>query len=182
MSNKNIIIIVIVVVLIGGFIVFKNRESEKESKKSEEEKAEKIGGDCGVSDIYLSDFGTFDELDFENDKAMVCMGKSITKNCTNAETLVKADDFDLTYKVLGTNMSNCKVRFEYDSPDDEEFFNVECPISGLVSSPYFQFKENIYTYPGTYANEFLVTVMDILDIYDDPQAAEDIGCTLEGGD
>jgi len=180
----SIVVAVLVLGVVAGIIIWKVVQEEEPKRKSrnKEEEEKTVDGyrDCGVSDIFLTgDFSSPLDIDFEKDDAMVCIGKNIKNNCKDSTALVKADDFDMTYKVSGTSKSDCKIRLEvYDEGD---IIYVECPLSGIISLPnissyYKAFEDKLSGGPGDYAGCLVMMTIDVADT-DWDIGEEIVGCS-----
>lgn len=175
----SIVVGVLILGTIAGIIIWKVVQDEPERRSRDREKMVDGYRDCGVSDIFLTtNYSDMLTTDFEKDDVMVCMGKNIKNNCKDSTSVVKTDDFDMTFKASGTN-SDCKIRIEiYDEGD---LGYVECPLSGLIllpsiSSYYKEFEDKLSQGPGDYATMLLVMIFDVAD--EDWDIGEEIlGCT-----
>lgn len=172
---------VLILGTIAGIIIWIVMRDEPERRSRD--RGEMVDGyrDCGVSDIFLtSNYGNLSSLDFEEDDVFVCMGRNIENNCKDSTSVVKTDDFDMTYKVSETSEYDCKVRLEvYD--EEEELGYVECPLSGLIllpdiSSYYKVFENKLSEGPGSYAGCLLMMIFDVAD-KDWDIGEEILGCT-----
>jgi len=153
-------------------------EEEDEKDKKEDEKNNLVGHvDCGTSEIFLIQFNELEDVNFESDSALVCMGKNMRNNCKESEAIVKIDDGDLIYKISGSSVSSCNARIEvYDRLEERNLF-VECPISELISISRSEVPDPetwISGPPGAYAA--LVLIMTNY-VGDDPSWSSSIGCT-----
>lgn len=189
-----IISIVIAVLVFGatvGIIVWKitgredisdNKEKSQPGQEQEKEKESFVGYvDCGTSRSFLDESSSFDEVNFELDSAMVCMGKNIKDNCKDSEATVKISDGDLTYKISGSSVSSCKARLEVFNKLEQRDLFVECSISELISIARSEIPDPekwISGPPGAYAA--LVLIMTNY-VGDDPSWSSSIGCTSNVG-
>ena len=172
--------------VVGTEDISKDRESSKSKQEQEEEKKEEKENEkkgptglvnCGISRSFLSEFNEFDEIDFESDSALVCMGNNIRNNCKESEAIVKIVDGDLFYKISGSSVSNCRARLEvYNRLEQRDLF-VECPISELISIARSEVPDPetwISGSPGAYGA--LVLIMTNY-VGDDASLSSSIGCT-----
>lgn len=115
-----IIIVLLFIVLLFALIYSLNSSPEEPSQEIKE------AVDCGRIESALDDFEeVFFDKDFDQDPALACMGESI-KNCSNAESVIDIESFDLSYKT-----KECNIKFEADV--EQGFIWAECPASSLVS-------------------------------------------------
>jgi len=172
---------VLIIALIAGIIIWKVVGEEESGKKSRD-KEKMVDGyiDCGVSDLFLNPthMDMFN-ADFDEDDVMVCMGKNIKNNCKDSTSLIKTDDFDITYQASGTSKDDCKIRIEIY--DEGALGYVECPLSGLISLPdisydYTEFKEKFSKGSGNYAGGLFMMIFDVID-KDWDIGREILGCT-----
>ncbi|KPJ55109.1 hypothetical protein AMJ47_01120 [Parcubacteria bacterium DG_72] len=154
-GSSTIIIISVIVALIlfiatasvAGYFVYKYYFAEEEEEEEEESSSAKASADkeegfvrdkegfvdCGRSTTSVEDFDDpFFDIDFDRDKAFVCMGKNINNNCSNAKSTIDIDGVDLVYKVIGSSNFNCIARFEVKYPERDLAW-AQCPISSLMS-------------------------------------------------
>ena len=163
--------------IVGSEDISRDRESSKSEQEQEEEKSPTGPVNCGTSRSFLNEFDEFEDIDFELDSALVCMGKNIRNNCKESESIVKIDDGDLFYKISGSSASSCKSRIELYNKLEQRNLFVECPISELISIAQSEVSDPetwISGPPGAYAALIL-----IITIYVgvDASWSSSIGCT-----
>lgn len=183
-GSANLVIIIISVVVsvlifaaIIGFIIWKVMDKGDSTRESRRDSAEEEM-DCGTIKIFLEDFVGFDDINFERDSALVCMGENIKKSCKDSKAIVDIDDISLTYRISSTRESNCKARLEFYSLMEEKTLYIECPISELVSYAESEWLDEmrsmIYGSAGGYAALMFVTTNYI---GDDLDRVRSVGCT-----
>ncbi len=177
----SIVVGVLILGTVAGIIIWKVLGEEDSGRRSRDRNDNGLK-DCGVSDIFLNPthMDMFN-ADFEQDDVFVCMGKNIKNNCRDSISVVKADDFDITFKVSGTSKSDCEIRLEIYDDDDNKTYYVECPLPGLISLPdissdYKKFEDKFSQGPGNYAAGLFLMTFDVAD-RDWDIGREILGCT-----
>ncbi len=181
----------IVVSSVGGYFAYKyffaEEEEEEEEKKDLSKRVERDAQgfvDCGRITSSIEDFDDpFFDVDFDKDKAFVCMGKNINDNCSNAKSVMSVLGIDMAYKVTGSSDFNCNARFEVDHPD-EGFIWAECSIPALISlireeagnaEEFGMILDKMEQGDGDYGASVFALMSMILDL--DQDTFEQLGCT-----
>lgn len=69
--------------------------------------------DCGISKSFTGD-EAFNEIDYEKDPAMVCIGKNLLDSCKKSYAILETRDMGkLRYEILGALEQDCAARLEY---------------------------------------------------------------------
>jgi len=188
-SNKgavNLIILIVSIVVgvlilaaVAGIIIWKVLEEEPRKRSRDDDNGLK---NCGISDFFLNPthMDMFN-ADFEEDDVFVCMGKNIKKDCKDSTSVIKTDDFDMTFEISELDKDDCNIRLEVYDDDAKKTFYVQCPLSGLISLPdissdYIEFKEKFSQGPGNYAAGLLIMLNSLADS-DWDIGKEILGCT-----
>lgn len=180
----SIIVALLALAVTAGIIIWKVVDSEDSSRRvrdreKDDEKSVNLDPegyiDCGTSESFLSEFDEIFDIDFEEDEALVCMGKNIKNNCKKSKAFVKTDDFSMDFKI--SEDKECRILLEaYDDYYDEHYY-IDCPIVGIIAyidSDYPEIGKYVAGSPGTYAATLLVMTINLLDV--DYDRAQEFGC------
>lgn len=116
--------------------------------------------DCGISRTSAeSELMPLDEMGYESDLAMVCIGKNVLNNCKKAKAIVDSKKGTLvSYEIIGLKGQDCVIRLGDaggTAPMEEEKFlegtSMECPVD--IEDLQAGDKRDYSTMPGLFAAE-----------------------------
>jgi len=93
--------------------------------------------DCGTS-YSLASGNPLNEINFEKDEALVCLGKKIINDCEEGTAVLETSDTGkISYEIKGTEGENCILKLEYGDADQipleeqKQHANkyLECPVN-----------------------------------------------------
>ena len=127
--------------------------------------------DCGISRSWISDDDeplVLDEIDFEADSAMVCMGKNLLDNCKKSKATIESKTGPFTsYEIMGLEGKDCIIRLEQIEggeplPEDQKFLEdmyVECPMD--IEELKADANRDVTEVPGSFGAEvYFVTAFE----------------------
>jgi hypothetical protein len=136
----------------------------------------KIIKNCGISDLLSKD-KPLDELNFQEDPVMVCLGQNII-NCSPAKAIIKGKKDETLIEISGTDFSDCKIKDVVikDSLDSSNINKyIECPINKVASLVSEEIIFDLTKDPG---NTFFTILFPLSFYFMDPQKAiNELGCT-----
>ncbi len=145
-------------------------------EKCQVEMKNKTIKDCGISDL-LSKNKPVNELNFQEDLAMVCLGQNII-NCSSVKAILKGKKDETLIEISGTDFSNCKIKNTIikDSLDSSNINKyIECPINKVASLVSDKIISDLTEDPG---NTFFAILFPLSFYSLDPQKAiDELGCT-----
>ena len=162
MLNRIYVILIAVVVL--AFVGCTDQGTESQTGVTEP--SIEVGViDCGISRTSAtSGLMTLDEMNFEEDAAMVCIGTNVLDNCKKAKAIVESNTGALmSYEVLGLKGKDCILRVEHVggtplSKEEKRFEGTyaECPMD--IEELRSDYKRDVSEVPGLFAAELHILI------------------------